>query len=438
MEEGEIVVEDYDSEDDTTDEDLEGPCILLSKEEKKRIRSPWRNTLIVKLLGRSIGYTYLCNRVKQLWSLTGAFQAVDLDNDFYCFRFSNESDFNHVLLRGPWVIANHYLTVRRWTPCFRPEEATINSVAAWIRFPGMPLEYYDNDILKRMGNLLGQTLMIDKNTLIASRGKYARLCVELDLTKPLVPRLHIGERWQKVEYEGLGMVCFHCGCFGHSKEQCLETKGNEAVSEVEKNDDNMEEAGNPVALSQSTEKFGPWMIASKRTRKPRHDSFSKPKQHNGKKGDENQGNNLTGSRYDVLVEDLDKDEGKDRVPSSVEPSKQKFITEKSKHRGGMADFIGLKKGLQASVVVSNKTTLKRNGGDKASSSVQAVVVASSADKPTTMRDNKVARQADAPSGQDDTAPLGPNHLSTDNKDDYGHGDIEKPPDIFQINLKPPG
>ncbi|XVE98093.1 hypothetical protein REPUB_Repub03eG0075700 [Reevesia pubescens] len=283
MEEGEIVVEDYDSEDDTTDEDLEGPCILLSKEENKQ----------------SSNYG----------------QAVDLDNDFYCFRFSNESDFNHVLLGGPWVIANHYLTVRRWNPCFRPEEATINSVAAWIRFPGMLLEYYDNDILKRMGNLLGQTLMIDKNTLIASRGKYARLCVELDLTKPLVPRLHIGGRWQKVEYEGLGMVCFHCGCFGHSKEQCLETKGNEAVSEVEKNDDNMEVAGNPVALGQSTEKFGPWMIASKRIRKPRQDSFSKPKQHNGKKGDENQGNNITGSRYAVLVEDLDKDEGKDRVPS---------------------------------------------------------------------------------------------------------------------------
>jgi hypothetical protein len=43
----------------------------LTKEEKNRIRKPWRRTLIVKLLGRSIAYLSLCNRVKQLWIVGG-------------------------------------------------------------------------------------------------------------------------------------------------------------------------------------------------------------------------------------------------------------------------------------------------------------------------------------------------------------------------------
>ncbi|XVF19644.1 hypothetical protein REPUB_Repub11eG0128500 [Reevesia pubescens] len=73
---------------------------------------------------------YICNRVKQMWSQMGDFQAVDLDNGYYRFKFSNEMDFNHVLLAGPWIIANHYLTVKRWTPCFRSDKATIDSVAA--------------------------------------------------------------------------------------------------------------------------------------------------------------------------------------------------------------------------------------------------------------------------------------------------------------------
>ncbi|XVF01096.1 hypothetical protein REPUB_Repub04eG0058600 [Reevesia pubescens] len=199
MEEGEVDLEDYDSDDDFLEDTIEEPCILLSKAEKQRIRSPWRNTLIVKLLGRSI---------------------------------------------------------RRRTPGFRSEDATITSVAAWIRFPGMPLEYYDYEILNRMGNLLMQTLMIDRNTLTASRGRYARICAEINLTKPLVLRIFIGGRWQKVEYEGLGMVCFACGRFGHSKEQCLNEKDNEEgaknkkVKFVEANDQT-------TSVVNGAEKFGP-------------------------------------------------------------------------------------------------------------------------------------------------------------------------------------
>ncbi|XVF13994.1 hypothetical protein REPUB_Repub09cG0018400 [Reevesia pubescens] len=84
----------------------------------------------------------------------------------------------------------------------------------------MPLEYYDNDILMKMGNAIGQTLMIDRNTLLASREKYARLCVEVDLLRSLVLKIFIGGRWQRAEDEGLGVVCFTCGKFGNSNEHC--------------------------------------------------------------------------------------------------------------------------------------------------------------------------------------------------------------------------
>ncbi|XVF34102.1 hypothetical protein REPUB_Repub18cG0028400 [Reevesia pubescens] len=125
----------------------------------------------------------------------GEFQVVDLDNGYYCFHFANEMDYNHVLMEGPWVIANHYLIVRRYNPGFRSEEATINSVAAWIRFPGIPLEYYDNEIINKIGYIIGKTLMIDRTTLVASRGRYARMCMEVDITKPLVPKIFIRGRW---------------------------------------------------------------------------------------------------------------------------------------------------------------------------------------------------------------------------------------------------
>lgn len=55
----------YVSDDDVYESDDEdGPRICLTRDEKQRIRRPWRKTLIVKLLGKTVSYTYLCNRVK--------------------------------------------------------------------------------------------------------------------------------------------------------------------------------------------------------------------------------------------------------------------------------------------------------------------------------------------------------------------------------------
>lgn len=83
MEEGEIPEEDYASDDDVFQERLEGPSILLTKEDKRRIRTPWKSALIIKLRGRNIVYTYLFNRLQQIWSLKGSIQVIDLDYGYY-------------------------------------------------------------------------------------------------------------------------------------------------------------------------------------------------------------------------------------------------------------------------------------------------------------------------------------------------------------------
>ncbi|XVF00260.1 hypothetical protein REPUB_Repub03eG0269800 [Reevesia pubescens] len=393
MEEGEIPPEAYDSEDDTFDENHEGPCILLSKEDKRRIRSPWKNTLIVKLLGRSISYMYLCNRVKQLWSLVGDFQAVDLDNGYYCFRFNNVTDYNHVLLGGPWVIANHYLTVRRWTPCFRSEEATIDTVAAWIRFPGMPLEFYDNEVLKKMGNIIGQTLMIDRNTLVASRGRYARMCVEVDLTKPLVPKIYVGSRWQRVEYEGLGMMCFHCGKFGHVKDQCIQL--HEEVNTEGEHETVANMQGKNGETNMDNTQYGPWMIAMKGNGKSRQVNIQKqrPRDEIVKSGGQV---SKTGSRFAILHDVEEEQEVMEYVPSSLEPVPQEKFVPKAKKKGIVLDSEGMRKELQATALVSNKVKPQNGGSSKGQKKDVSVRVASSALKNKVIQKDSSIGTAEVP------------------------------------------
>ncbi|CAN1141731.1 hypothetical protein LINPERHAP2_LOCUS12665 [Linum perenne] len=54
-------------------------------------------------------------------------------------------------------------------------------------------------------------------------GRYARVCVEVDLTKPLLGKYIIEDRVLKVECESLENVCFDCGFYGHKRDSCSPT-----------------------------------------------------------------------------------------------------------------------------------------------------------------------------------------------------------------------
>ena len=63
-------------------------------------------------------------------------------------------------------------------------------------------------------------LKVDKNTLNRTKGRFARVCVKLDLNKPLLPSIMINGVEKKIEYEGLHLICFKCGKYGHDNEHC--------------------------------------------------------------------------------------------------------------------------------------------------------------------------------------------------------------------------
>ena len=125
-----------------------------------------------------------------------------------------KEDLDYVLIGGPWVITNQYLAVQRWKPNFVPGEDSIKSMPIWIRLTKLPMEWMDSGLLWKSGGMLGTMCKVDPIIKTQARGRYARICVEVDISKPLLGFVTIDDRTIRLEYESLGMICFQCGKLG--------------------------------------------------------------------------------------------------------------------------------------------------------------------------------------------------------------------------------
>ena len=168
-------------------------AVKFSGDFKKRIRMPWSKALIVKVYGRSVGLNFLQNRLLSLWKPAGRLDCVDLEHGFYLTRFSLTDDYEAVLRKGPWFIGQNFLSIRPWEPDFRPESANVTSIAVWIRLKGLPIEYYNLEALIHIGKSIGNVLRVDSHTAMETRGRYARICVQVDVDKPLPTAVLIGK-----------------------------------------------------------------------------------------------------------------------------------------------------------------------------------------------------------------------------------------------------
>ncbi|KAL4347060.1 hypothetical protein GQ457_17G006600 [Hibiscus cannabinus] len=94
------------------------PSIQFSNRVHDQVDHNIRNSIIVRLLGRSIGFKTLQSHILMLWKPTGTVQLIDLENNYFVARFSVEKDYIKVLSEGPWMIFGSYLTVQPWSRQF--------------------------------------------------------------------------------------------------------------------------------------------------------------------------------------------------------------------------------------------------------------------------------------------------------------------------------
>ena len=132
--------------------------IKQSKETKKRIRGPWSKAIIVKLVGKIVGLSSMQSKLAQLWRLEGRMDFIDLSYGFFLVRFYSKEDIERVIKRGPWFIGDHFLSLRPWGPFSKPSTANVSLIVVWIRLNELPIELYETEVHKEIGESIGKVL----------------------------------------------------------------------------------------------------------------------------------------------------------------------------------------------------------------------------------------------------------------------------------------
>ncbi|KAG5528196.1 hypothetical protein RHGRI_028962 [Rhododendron griersonianum] len=198
---------------DTTADGI--PRVTFSQKRLEEICKPWmESALILNLLGKGMGWRAFCCQVGELWAFEKDYKVIDVGSRFFVIRFEGREDYMRVFCGGPWAVMGHYLRVRKWEPNFMASEAQeVATARMWVRLPGLPIEYCDEEALGIIAKKFGKHIRIDITIDVETRARSARVCVEIELGKPLCHgfRQERGGDEYRVEYESTHSFCFNCG-----------------------------------------------------------------------------------------------------------------------------------------------------------------------------------------------------------------------------------
>ncbi|KDO40160.1 hypothetical protein CISIN_1g046738mg, partial [Citrus sinensis] len=193
-------------------------------------------TVVVKLLGRMVGYKAVVSRLEALWPNIGGFSVIDLDNGYYLVHFCSEN-------------------TAEFTSHFDCSIEKIEKIMAWICLTRMPLHYYHKKIIRLLGYVVRKIIKIDYNMQLAILGKFARIVVEVYLDRPLISQFLLDGKIQKVEY-------------GHTNSSCPEKLNIEPQDANVKIPNSNKIPNGKLSSAPTTEKvalnYGPWMVVAQK------------------------------------------------------------------------------------------------------------------------------------------------------------------------------
>ncbi|XP_060190885.1 uncharacterized protein LOC132620214 [Lycium barbarum] len=127
---------------------------------------------------------------------------------------------NEILYAGPYTINNKPMILKPWTVQFDLNAELMTEIPLWVKFPKLPLNCWGYGSLSRIASAIGTPLFADECTTKQTRLSYARMLIEVNVTKPLPAVIKVldpngQEICQGIEFEWKPEFCPKCQRVGH-------------------------------------------------------------------------------------------------------------------------------------------------------------------------------------------------------------------------------
>ncbi|XP_009770244.1 uncharacterized protein [Nicotiana sylvestris] len=192
----------------------------LDKEEVEQETQNWKSDLIVYIIGDIPGYNYMKNYVAQNWAIVGEPEVFLHDEGYYIIKFQSVADMNEILYSGPYTINNRPIVIKPWSPDFDLKTEFLIEIPIWVKFPKLPINCWGAKSLSSIASTIGTPLYADSCTAKQTRISFARILIEVNVTKPLPDEVEVmdptGRFFQQpVLYDWKPNFCEKCMKIGH-------------------------------------------------------------------------------------------------------------------------------------------------------------------------------------------------------------------------------
>lgn len=147
---------------------------------------------------------------------------------FFIVKFLTEADRDAVIQEGPWFWGSTGLFITPWSPEFDANSMVVTKMPVWVRLHNLPIHLWTDQVLAGIGNTIGRFIKWDTQRLEERIFTYARICVEVDLSKGLPDQIQLKHRqrsWtQGLDYENTAFRCRICRQTGHLQNTCPAAK----------------------------------------------------------------------------------------------------------------------------------------------------------------------------------------------------------------------
>ena len=165
---------------------------------------------------------------------------------FYDFLFQHLGDLSRIWVAGIVSLQPGFLRLSQWTKDFHHNSQKQKHASIWIRLVALPREYWREQTSKEIVSALGTPISLDAPTRNWAFGHYARILVDIDLSKRVFDEILVEREGfainVEVQYERRPLFCHHCYVIGHNVMTCKwlhpeaakENRGTTQVAEISK------------------------------------------------------------------------------------------------------------------------------------------------------------------------------------------------------------